>query len=63
MTNDFNLLTDIIIPLYLIDEEGDVDESIADYLSDTYGFCVNSFSFEKREEDYLCYDIDWDTSD
>lgn len=33
--------------------------AIIDFLSDTYGFCINSFEIKKG----YAIDIDWDTTD
>jgi hypothetical protein len=36
----------VSIPDYVMEEYGEDDGSIADYLSDNYGFCVFSFVLE-----------------
>ena len=47
------------------EEEDDLDIAIGDYLSDTYGYCINKFNFFRNDEsDYITVtDIDWDTTD
>lgn len=62
----FNLprsLKDIVLD---IEEGEDADEAIADYLSDTYGFCVRDFSFSIDKtvtpNKITIWKIDWDTS-
>jgi len=37
-----------------------LSQAILDYLSDTYGYCVNSYS---TDETLNIYDIDWDTTE
>lgn len=60
------LLSDIGI--FLDNDNQDVDadeldESILDYLSDTYGFCVNSYRFVRKGDKLKIFDIDWDTTE
>ena len=42
-----------------------IEEVINNYLSDTYGWLVESYSYllYKNHKDILVYDIVWDTSD
>lgn len=46
-----------------IDKEGDIDEDIANYLSNNYGFCVNNFVFNICTNGYEVYNINWDTKE
>lgn len=51
----------VVIPLYALDED-DIETSIADYLSDNHGYCVNTFKYELIENNVYVTSIDWDTS-
>jgi len=48
-------------------EDGDdLDEKIGDYLSDTYGYCVNGFCIfymNTTTGEIVVNEIDWDTSE
>lgn len=57
------LPTRVLVPARLVDEDEDVEEILLDHLSAVFGYCVNSFLFEKDEDMYECYNIDWDTSE
>lgn len=52
-----------------LDDKEAMEDILADHLSDDFGYCVNSFSYEiKKDEsgqpiEYICNDIDWDTSE
>jgi hypothetical protein len=52
----------VVIPLDTLDED-DIETSIADYLSDNYGYCVNTFRYEIIENNAYITSIDWDRSD
>lgn len=58
-----HLPTTVHVPARLIDEDGDVEEILLDHLSAVFGYCVNSFLFERKEDMYECFNIDWDTSE
>lgn len=60
------LLSDIGI--FLDNDNQDVDadeldESILNYLSDTYGFCVNTYRFTRKGDKLKIFDINWDTTE
>lgn len=42
------------------DDNVDMDELICNYLSDKYGYCVNSFRFERQGDLFQIFDINWD---
>ena len=49
-----------------LDEYSDKDEiedAINDYLSDEYGFCVNSWEYEIESDVIFISNIDWDTDE
>ena len=47
-----------------MDLREEMEELIADALSNEYGFCVNGFHYEVDEDHNLhVYDIDWDVSE
>lgn len=49
-----------------LEEGGDADEKISDYLSNKFGFCVNSFtitSVDYKTGEVLVNNIDWDTGE
>lgn len=45
-----------------IEDTDYVEECINDYLSDEYGWCVNSYKYEIVEDKIKITDIDWDLS-
>lgn len=60
------LFTDLGIFLDADDQDVDadeLDESILNYLSDTYGFCVNNYRFLREGDKLKIFDIDWDTTE
>lgn len=57
------LPTEVIITDSELDPKVDADEQIADYLSNKYGFCVNSFMYRINNDTIFAYKINWDTSD
>ena len=60
------LFTDLGIFLDADDQDVDadeLDESILNYLSDTYGFCVNSYRFRREGDKLKIFDIDWDITE
>ena len=46
-----------------LETDDDFDEYISDYLSDEYGFCVNSFNYEFDMRKIYISNINWDTED
>ena len=46
-----------------LETDDDFEEYISNYLSDEYGFCVNSFKFDFDTKKIYIYDIDWDTTE
>jgi hypothetical protein len=60
----YKLPQKVLIPKEILKEEkeGDIG-AIADYLSDEYGFCVNSFNLEKHKGKVYTKTIDWDITD
>lgn len=62
----FNLPKNIKDIVLDFEEDKNEDEVITDYLSDTYGFCVNDckFSIDKtiKPNKVSVWDIEWDTS-
>ena len=60
----FNLTvsTDIFDDWHLMDDY-EKEETLNDYLSDEYGFCVNTYFYEEHEDMIEITEIDWDTSD
>lgn len=63
---DWNLPRAIKNIVLDIEEGEDEDEAIANYLSDTYGYCVNNFKFSIDKtvspNKVFVWGIDWDTS-
>lgn len=60
------LFTDLGIFLDADDQDVDadeLDESILNYLSDTYGFCVNSYRFLREGDKLKIFDIDRDITE
>jgi hypothetical protein len=55
--NPYNLPQKVLIPKEVLEED------IADYLSDNYGFCVNSFHLEKKKGKVYTNKIDWDITE
>ena len=45
-----------------IEDKEYVENCISDYLSDTYGWCVNSFNYEILKDKIKITNIDWDVS-
>ena len=41
-------------------EDEAVDAYLGDYLSGKYGYCINSFRFNRTGDKFHIYDIDWD---
>ena len=46
-----------------LETDDDFDEYISDYLSDEYGFCVNSFNYEFDMTRIYISKINWDTTE
>ena len=46
-----------------LETDDDFEEYISNYLSDEYGFCVNSFKFDFDTKKIYIYNIDWDTTE
>lgn len=64
-------LKEALIDDYLDLTDEELEDVLLNYLSDTYGFCLNSFSYKveedltkgRRVERLFIDDIDWDTDD
>lgn len=41
----------------------ELEDKILDKLSDYYGYCVNSFNFEVKDNTIYITNIDWDTTE
>ena len=41
----------------------ELEERIPDSLSNEYGYCINSFNFEVKNDTIYISNIDWDTSE
>lgn len=41
----------------------ELEERIPDILSNEYGYCINSFNFEVKNDTIYISNIDWDTSE
>lgn len=64
--DDDNELPEALAFILDLEEGDDVDEKISDYLSDKFGFCVNSFtitSINRETGEVLVNNIDWDTEE
>lgn len=54
----------VVIPYDYMDPEiDDIEESIINYLSDAYGFCVVAYNYEQYIDYVIVNDIVWDTED
>ena len=54
----------VVIPYDYMDPEiDDIEESINNYLSDAYGFCVKTYNYEQYIDYVIVNDIEWDTED
>lgn len=64
-------LKEALIDDYLDLSDEELEDVLLNYLSDTYGFCLNSFSYKveedltkgRRVERLFIDDVDWDTAD
>ena len=45
------------------DNEEELEEMILDYLSDTFGYCINSMIFKVKNDIIYITDIKWDLSE
>ena len=61
--DELDLPTEVEISRPDIEDIDEIEEYISDYLSDEYGFCVNSFKFDFDTKKIYIYDIDWDTTE
>lgn len=64
--DDADLPRDVEIPVSAIPSDVDTDDGIADWLSNTYGYCVNDFQYHYTNSDctdYYVTNISWDTED
>ena len=57
-----HLPTEVIITDLELDPKIDADEQIANYLSNKYEYCINSFMYRVNNDTILAYQIDWDTT-
>ena len=61
---ELGLPDSVIIPYDDMDPEiDDIEDSINNYLSDAYGFCVLSYHYEQYIDYVIVDDIEWDTED
>lgn len=60
----FNLTVnvDMFDDWHLMDDY-EKEEALNDYLSDEFGFCVNTYFYEECGDTIEITEIDWDTSD
>ena len=45
-----------------IEDKEYVEEYINNYLSDSYGYCVNTYNYEIQDDNIHVSDIDWDVT-
>ena len=61
---ELGLPDSVVIPYDNMDPEiDDIEESINNYLSDAYGFCVKNYHYEQYIDHVIVNDIEWDTED
>ena len=66
MTDAKDLPQKLQLNLSAFEEEGmDLDESIADYLSERFGYCMNNFNYtiNRKKDKINITSIDWDLSE
>lgn len=61
---ELGLPNSVVIPYDDMDPEiDDIEDSINNYLSDVYGFCVKTYHYEQYIDYVIVNDIEWDTED
>lgn len=44
-------------------ESCDIDEILCDFLSDEFGWCINSFNYEDKGTFFEVSNVNWDTTE
>lgn len=57
------LKKDVFTDWELCEDEEELEYTLSEYLSDTYGFLHNGFSYKETEDEIIITEIDWEIDD